>query len=786
MIQFELARARASTRTRAATPAAIACRAAPTGLAPVLLGAALLCLCCPSAVQAASPTGGDQDAGSSDREPETLTVTADRTTPAPVRPAGQTTYSASRATFDGTPALTVADLLATVPGVSFITGNGPRDISISIRGSNDRQSSTLRNIQVLEDGFPLTQPDGTARADLIDPHAYSGADVFEGPASTVFGDYATGGAIAFHTRDGADIRGVELGSDFGSYGLFNNYATVGLAGPGYDLMVFGSDVRGDGFIANSAYDTSTENVKLRIRLSPRDRLVFKLVNNVTDTQLPVRLSLNQYGLNPFQSDCRNLAAAGCGSLTLFRNGAYGPTVNVSPEAAGIGRFDRRTLVGLRWEHDLDDHTTVRNQFVFDERDLDQPTAATAQVGPFDSYNYKGDVTNAGHILGLPVTSFGGVNFEYLDLTARFYDITPLGGATRGSLAQLTLGHQWNAGARFQEEISLAPRWKAVIGLGGEYSDLGATETIFSYAAHRTSRQLITANRFYFNLAPEGALVYAPSPAWTLHGRVATGYGTPQTTNLFVTPQGVFGNNAQLQSQSNVGVDLGADWHPAPNLKLQTTGFYEFFRDELVTQTAGVNLQSYTFNAPASQHRGVELGADWLPLPRRLPGARLQLSYLYDNQIYTRYTEVLANSAVTRQFDRAGNAIPGVTPNVLDARILYDQDRGRFEGLGGFAEFSFRDAYWLDNANLLQAPGYGLFNVELHYDPPARMRLLHRFHLFFEVENLFDRGYVASAGNLSDGLAASGQQASAASLAAKTGSIYAGAPRSEFGGVRVRF
>ena len=97
--------------------------------------------------------------------------------PTTERPVGETTYGASAVTFGRTPALTLADILSTVPGVSFITGSGPRDIAISIRGSYDRQASPLRNIRVLEDGFPETQPDGDSRTDLVDPRLQVGRRV---------------------------------------------------------------------------------------------------------------------------------------------------------------------------------------------------------------------------------------------------------------------------------------------------------------------------------------------------------------------------------------------------------------------------------------------------------------------------------------------------------------------------------------------------------------------------------------------------------------------------------
>ncbi|WP_035363246.1 TonB-dependent receptor plug domain-containing protein, partial [Acetobacter pasteurianus] len=121
---------------------------------------------------------------------EQILVTGLSRSSALTRPAGQTTYSSDRSNFANQVGQSVADMVVTIPGVSFTQGNGPRDTNVSIRGSGDRQSWGLKNIQVLEDGFPMTQPDGTARADLIDPHAYQGVDVFEGPASTLYGNYA--------------------------------------------------------------------------------------------------------------------------------------------------------------------------------------------------------------------------------------------------------------------------------------------------------------------------------------------------------------------------------------------------------------------------------------------------------------------------------------------------------------------------------------------------------------------------------------------------------------------
>src|SRR5438128_9302991 len=127
-------------------------------------------------------------------------------------PAGQPQTTIDRSRFDNRPSFSVSDVLRDSPGISVKQGNGPRDIGISIRGSNARNGFGIRNLVIFEDGFPVTQPDGLSRSDLIDPHAYRAIDVVRGPSSALYGNYATGGALNFRTRPGGAIDGAEIGS----------------------------------------------------------------------------------------------------------------------------------------------------------------------------------------------------------------------------------------------------------------------------------------------------------------------------------------------------------------------------------------------------------------------------------------------------------------------------------------------------------------------------------------------------------------------------------------------
>jgi iron complex outermembrane receptor protein len=700
-------------------------------------------------------------------------------------PNGQTETTIDRSQFDNRPAFSVADVLRESPGISVKQGNGPRDIGISIRGSNARNGFGIRNLVIFDDGFPVTQPDGLSRSDLIDPKAYGAIDVIRGPSSALYGNYATGGALNFRTRPGGTIDGAEYGVEGGSFGYLNNYMTYGKKVGNFEGSLFASDARGDGFIGNSWFNTQTVNFLGTLQATPDDRFTVKFINNNLDTRLPLRYTLDQFYLNPFQRGCTtggNLAP-GCATVSLFNNGFNGLKSSVTAVQAGLGREDRRTIVGGRWEHDFDNTTTWRNQFVFDDRNISQPTGATSSIGDFPSYNYMSDVTKRGEILGLESTTYFGAFYNTLTASSDNRNVMPGGNAKLGLLASNSWSDTSNYGVRAREELKLTSNLTAVAGIGWEATHLKGINTSYTYGTTNvpiaTPGQPIVADRQFQNTAPELALIYKLNPEWLFRARVATGYGTPQAGNLFILSDGTNGNNTQLRTQKNIGYDVGFDWTPNSTLKFSATGFYEFFKDELVsqaTQTAGV---SYMFNAPRSEHRGVELAADW----KFYPGWRFTAAYTYLDQYYTEYTEDIRSSGAggtVFSFNRAGNKIPGISPHELTARLGYEQMWGPLAGLGAFVEVQWKDSFYMDNANLQKAPGYELVNLNVHYQTNLQSDYFKSLSMYAEVRNVFDRTYVASANNIGNTVTAGVQGLST------TGSIYAGSPRAFMAGMKLAF
>ncbi|MDO7843209.1 TonB-dependent receptor family protein [Sphingomonas immobilis] len=694
---------------------------------------------------------------------------------------GQTVTTIGDDAFRNTPATTIADIVRLSPGVTVIQGNGPRDVGVSIRGSNARNGFGARNIQVFEDDFPVTQPDGLARFDLTDPHAYGAVDVVRGPSSARYGNYALGGAVNFRTRRGRDIDGIELGVDGGSYGYVNLFGTIGHAGPRYEYAAFGSFVRGDGATGHTGYQTGTINAYGTYALGDHDRVAVKVIYNEGEFRLAVRSSYNQYLANPYQQGCAvaATAAAGCGTISVFVNGTNGTRIAQTADEGDLARNDRRTIVGTRYEHDFGSDTTWRTQATFDSRVVNQPTSATPFKGTLDSYNITSDVTNHGRIAGMDATSFVGLFYNYLDNQSFSFNKTPAGRNGFGALTQTVFGDIRNLGVRAREELQITPKLQLIAGIGAEYSQIKMRQTAYTYPVGANPvLALVPANRDFWNVAPETAVFWQTTEAVRLHARIGTGYGIPQNGQLFVTSAGVAGNNSDLNAQTNVGVDVGAEIAIGDTLKAEVTGYYEWYRNELVSQSAGVNLLAYTSNVPRSIHRGVEVGLAWRPLP----GTKLEASYSYNDHYYTDFSERLTAGATSAVFSRDGNAIPGVIPTFVNARAVYDQPSGPLRGLGGFVEVTYRDRYFIDNGNLLAMPAYTLTNLNLHYDPPGR-----RFSLYASVQNLFDVTYVGSASVIANSLdPATGLQNPASVLSNVTGSIYAGQPRTVYAGVKAKF
>ena len=653
----------------------------------------------------------------------------------------------------------------------------------------------------MEDGFNMTLANGGGGYTLnMDPHAYGAVDVYRGGSSALWGNYAMEGAVNFRMRTGAEINGAEIGSEYGSYGSAQNWAVVGKKVGDFDLSLFASDVRSDGYIFHTDYNTQTFNFLGTWSPTPTDRVTLKLLQNDWFSDMGGRETWMQYQLNPWQRGygCAyqtSLNAPFCtavqggqlpanGVLVVNGKNGYPAASTQSPDKIGMHRHNVRDYVGLRYEHDFDNSTTWRTQASYDYNDWEQPTNPTWQTrGPTVGVNASTDITSHAPILGYQATHY--LNFFYNNAHQSWdsYYVVPFNfnqGAIGGETS-IANSFQSDTGLKAREEIAWSKQLTTVVGFSSTWTKIygNSDPLVYTSPVLMGLPKEISAAHSYWNYAPEATVAYRYNPEWLFRARYETAYATPAASALFTDSTGNPGDNTSLKPQTSQGVDAGFDWTPAgKNLIAKLTLFHEWWHDEFLSQLAP-NGVSYSSNIPASIHRGVEATLDWRPIE----GWRLLANYTYNDQFFKNLNDTMT---ATYAIQRSGNKLPGVPGQVFTGRVAYDQPHGFFKGVGGFIEYQYRGDYPMDNGNLLWAPGYGVVNLDIHYNRDIENSYLKKFTLYFDVKNIFNRTYISSISVVSDSLIAGTPLQNPAAVLASSASIIPGAPRAFYVGMKMKF
>ena len=419
------------------------------------------------------------------------------------RPEGISLAATPRSETDSQPTRTLKESMESLPGVVLRQANGPRDFSISIRGSGVKTSFAVRDIKMYEDGFIQTQSDGLSRLDLHDPWFMRSVEVLRGASSSLYDNYALGGMVHFRTRRGSDINGFETFLSGGSYGYQKYAFAVGKQYTNVDISLFGSNVIEDGYIQHSAYNTQTLNFNFRVKVDDHQNLYFKAITNWLDTQVPTRLTQSQFNTDPRQAGGINAAT---NAVLLAQR-----------------RLDRRNIMGGMYENQLNANTVLTIEADYDVKDINQ---TFTQISDFINPNYKSyaDLRHDGRLFNMPLRSYVGFFVNNMEQEGNTFTNLQDFFGTRGTLAQNSRGTIRNIGGRFREELEFVPKWTLAAGLGFEQSIVSAQTIAYNAAGAVSSRA--NADRTFYNWAPEMSLTWKPAEEYRHWVRGSTGYGIP--------------------------------------------------------------------------------------------------------------------------------------------------------------------------------------------------------------------------------------------------------------------
>jgi iron complex outermembrane receptor protein len=666
------------------------------------------------------------------------------------RPEGVSLSATVPSETDSQPTRTMKESMESLPGVVLRQANGPRDFSIMIRGQGAKTTFAVRDIKIYEDGFQQTQSDGLSRLDMQDPWFMRSVEVTRGASSSLYDNYALGGMVQFRTRRGNDINGVETFLSGGSYGYQKYGLAVGQETDKFDIAMFASEVKEDGFIQNSNYNTQTLNLNFRVKVDDKQNFYFKAISNWLNTKVPTRLTQAQFTANERQAG---------GAQTTCTPGAYnGGCANSL--LLNQSRVDRRNILGGMYERQINANTVLTIEADYDVKDIQQ---TFSQISENTNLNYKhyADLRHEGRLGEMPLKSYVGFFVNEMDQKANQFQNLADGYGTKGTLIQNSRGSIFNIGARFREELEFVPTWTLAAGLGFEQSRLSTQATNYNATGAVASRA--NASLDYSNWAPDMSLIWKPSEANRHWVRASTGYGIPQMSQLLRDPiTGLPGTNLNLKPQKNLNTEIGTESKLTKDLTVQLVGFLTFFKDEIITQTiSGSNTASV--NADSSQYRGIEASYDWRPLT----GLRFSGAYTH---IQAKYINFSDQATAGIFLVRDGHKVPNVPTDVLNSKVAYDHTP---TGWGGWVEGSYYNSYFLNNSNTFSIPSYVVANVNVHKNFELNNSWVRFAKLYLELDNIADKKYSAS-GQVIGGettLAAAGQQA-----------FFAGYGRAIYGGV----
>ncbi|WP_447968888.1 TonB-dependent receptor domain-containing protein [Nitrospira sp. M1] len=654
------------------------------------------------------------------------------------RPEGLTVSSTLQSETDMQPTRTMKESLEALPGVILRQANGPRDFSISIRGSGVKTSFAVRGIKVYEDGFIQTQSDGLSRLDMHDPWFMRSTEVIRGAASSLYDNYALGGMVHFRSRRGSDIQGVETFFSGGSFGYHKEAIALGQQYKNVDISLFASNVaEEEGYIRHSDYQTQTLNFNFRFTIDEKQSLYVKAITNWLDTRVPTRLTKAQFQANPRQA----------GSNSIARNQQ---------------RIDRRTIVGAIYERELTPNTILTIEADYDVKDINQ---YFFQI--FDNVNtnikHYTDLRHHGRIFGMPLTSYLGFFVNNMEQEGNSFQNLADGRGTRGTLAANNRGTIRNIGGRFREELTFLPNWTLAAGLGFEQSIVSIQTINYDNAGAVNTRA--DASRTFYNWAPEMSLTWRPEEGYRHWVRGSTGYAIPTFGNLTRNPlTGLPGSNFDLEAQKNVNVEIGTESRLHDTLTVQVVGFWTFFRDEIITQNVFDQSTTASTNADSSEYRGIELSADWRPIP----GWRFSGAYTHIDARYKNFTDRFLVNGIATDVQQDGKKVPNVPRDILNLKAEYLHLE---TGWGGWVETNYSNSYFLNNGNTVGIPSFWLINLNLHKTFQFENDWVRFAKLYFEIDNLIDTTYAASGQVVSDATADANKQL-----------FFAGYGRAFYGGV----
>lgn len=604
----------------------------------------------------------------------------------------------------------VKDVVAGTPGVLAETKNGGYDTRLLIRGAGLKASYGVREIMVLRDGVPLTDPDSFTRLDWIDVQDVERIEISKGPGN-LFSPGSAGGAVQILSRSVFDPGANTARAGMGTHGSGNLHLRSSGDVAGNALALTASFRQQDNHWRSwNQFSTRQVALKHGVGLGEGGTLESEVAYSEADMQLPGAMDKALYD-------------------TFRETGEQRAT---SEPWKHSGRYSKILFVNSKLERRLGGLTLKPRLYYNQWTHLHPVTGFINETADWTRTIGTDLEAQHGHeVLGMEGTLVAGltVKGQWNDDVRRFQyrDVDRVGGGTtgrivatrsdaKGALMETQSQRNLLVGVFAQETFRPHERVIVDLGLRLDRSRFRAHEdeiTRYDYGSgdYVPGAGPSTTDKTFDLPAPKVGVSVRVARAVSLYASAARASQVPSESEIVSNP----GLTASSASAYEAGVKVRA-----PSLTLDLAGYRMDVEDEIVQSVS--SGQTVFQNAGETRKLGVEVAAS----VRLLEGLEAGASYGYADYTYVAFTERVGATTA----DRAGNRLPYVPRHQYGLFATWRHA----SGVRLRVESNTWGRYWLDSANTEKYRGYAFLTslgAAWTFGP---------HELLLDLENLLDERY----------------------------------------------
>ncbi len=621
--------------------------------------------------------------------------------------------------------LNINEAIENIPGVQAESSSNSPSPRLIIRGAGLKARYGVREIMVIKDGVPYTDPDSFTRFDYIDMQDVKSVEVQKGPGS-INASNATGGVIQLVTKSVFDEDKNRIKIGVGNDGQKNINLKVrdAINDNNFISATFSKREIDNSWRDNNQFDSTQLSIKHGYIFEDEATLESEIAYTESNSNLPTSMTQSEFDTFKSSGEQHNTSS-------LWQNSA---------------RDSKILSFNTKYEKEVRD-ITYKPRFYMNSWEHFHPvtgmindSANNKVFGADLEANYKHSMFNNDAVLVGGVTwkidrTKDAKKYQYADLTS-----SGTSSKTRGSLANTEDSKTTLYGAYIMESFS--PSKKINV-------DISARADKLSFDIN--GNEITQYNWSNPGTYKAGDGVYSVDKSYTLlSSKIGTTYQVSQFTNTYISiaranqaPTG-----SEIESAKEDNIDLGKTTSQNYEIGLKTRAesvsydiaiYQNDVKDEIIQIKNSSNNVVYD-NAGQTQKRGFEFNGSY----KLNKNVNFGVSYAYSDFKYKEFEEQettypMGAKTVTT-YNRAGNYLPYIPKNQYS---LYST----FKMANGFkSRITTKSwgSYYMDSANTQKYSGYKFVtDLMLGYEKKE-----HSIQL--NIKNITDKYYAMQADKSLDG------------------------------------